>query len=1848
MSQNFHFSLMLTILFIFSYNYEIKEFSYLDFIKEETISEENVNGGLTYKISYEKDNISQKYIRIIAKPNAGEFLYIYFSPISEKREDAYLLNSGKDEIPLYINKAFTKLEADGEIYLTIACFTSVCSYQFSILEINEIDISRNGQYTYFTTDKKNIQNTFKILRADSTEEEGFLTFWATGSKDIIMNAKYFDEIKKTETTINIDELENGKYAFINEANYPAYYEENSSSNYFLIEVTSTANSLVTVGVNLNLIKSSNEEIIPTKYLPNSKEIYGILNNNSPKQCFDFGIESTQTLNYYLNVLDFQRNININLVNKNGDIINTNEIKEGSILLTISSESAGYYYCLTKKNNDEINASFVLQVTYDINNNYYKNIYSPQINGFFYERYLESGQFAFYTGLSSMKYKTELRYYLKKIEGFPEMYFVKCETFPYCKFDINSLPPDSIKPTKINEMFSYSIYKTEITTNISPQQYVLLVYCNPGQNCSFETNFYTELDKVVLKKEKKLYQTIMDEGQTNFVIKLDGENINYRQVFVNFLTFSGDISIKYEIDEFKIREFVAGNKKYFVLDSISNKKLNSKLKNEIYFYVTGEMASYYSVDYKLIIDDTDKIIMTEESGLNYLETIEPKVGYKTISLINKRRNDNRNFMINFFSLNCEIEVTRKINENEKKLENINYLSQDVLLNSDEEYNSQTYNYLMQIVKMDNVTKFDTNWCMIYVSSIEQNYEDDLYYKKRQLLVSEGVINQVILSKSFPKIEYMYPHINPSGYVIINLNMETNSKINIKINIENKIYKEITTGRSQYFIIEESILRSKDYCPLVNTRPNQVCNIIIEITLDSEFYDEEPVIEFNIKSKEIIPAFIRKSMLRKDIILGNFYQYFFTEVGKEEEGNININFEYGSGNVYGRIVQKNIDEGSGWMKKFILPDKNNNELNYNYYTKKIFYGIDQTEKCNLGCYLLLRVEPNFSDEYYKKENIAYPISLSINSNDGTIIPLTQDLFNSIDIPINEYIIGDTVPLNDIFNNFYTFWIPYDCNEIIFEFMGDSTYIFINIGKEKPTLNKADFNLTEIGEDNILRISKAKIINKLILNINEDSIKNVQLTIAIGAKYFNNEESELYAFRIRPLRKNEIELIPLSSDQETICDIKGKSGNCYFIITHHRKIDEQNNFFFYVKPIPNVEINYYANEVNKDIITNRNQDEIKKILPDKDKSKWSSINSKGNYLYIDNSEIIDRENGAYILLNIEINAPKKMDNEKTIIKLLHTVYSYRGKILPNPSTNQLFLVNNNNYNELSLDFSQNKRNLIIHIISISGTGKLFWDLYDDNQINKDKNSDDDNTYYYLNNPGDSISLTIDKTSEIFPLHFINTNPNKEKGDSNIRPGFGFYIYYEIKSELQNYLNLPYSQLSLISLKNTDFPFIFYTKIPDKLHEIDITIKLKNLIKKGGRYSNEFLKKGETETETPLYDEFIINGIVLDEDFIYTKKFEVDKIPDETKTFNGIYDPVNKIAKIQFTPEIINKYEINGNNYLYINITKGNNNNQIYTETYIECNVFPSNNDGFYSDLNKYIYGKIPYDQNGYNRYELTRINSLYKYMRIEFASNSDKINFALNLHNSNEDIDYYKNNTEFIYNEFYNGKYILIIEFKDNNVKSVYLSVFNTQNNHINKEKKLSNFIFKYEVSENNEFSKLKPEKDEISFTYKRTALSISFPKIEGLSAQSKIHYIAQLIPGGNIIENENIYTISLIESEPSKIYTKSEDNLNDDRKLELIEVYTDKVYYLVINCEILENNNEEKFAFKYVYNPTNVESNNGLRESLIASIIAIIILAVIAIIFVIVYLILKNINLKKSIKLKELNKKLNQNNVLDEGN
>ena len=52
----------------------------------------------------------------------------------------------------------------------------------------------------------------------------------------------------------------------------------------------------------------------------------------------------------------------------------------------------------------------------------------------------------------------------------------------------------------------------------------------------------------------------------------------------------------------------------------------------------------------------------------------------------------------------------------------------------------------------------------------------------------------------------------------------------------------------------------------------------------------------------------------------------------------------------------------------------------------------------------------------------------------------------------------------------------------------------------------------------------------------------------------------------------------------------------IKSNDKINSQNNFFFHAVYLPNIEFNYYAKEINKTTIMNRNQEELKNLLYNK----------------------------------------------------------------------------------------------------------------------------------------------------------------------------------------------------------------------------------------------------------------------------------------------------------------------------------------------------------------------------------------------------------------------------------------------------------------------------------------------------------------------------------------------------------------------------------------------------------------------------------------------------------------------------
>ena len=235
----------------------------------------------------------------------------------------------------------------------------------------------------------------------------------------------------------------------------------------------------------------------------------------------------------------------------------------------------------------------------------------------------------------------------------------------------------------------------------------------------------------------------------------------------------------------------------------------------------------------------------------------------------------------------------------------------------------------------------------------------------------------------------------------------------------------------------------------------------------------------------------------------------------------------------------------MNKFILPEEKNNEIIFDIYTKSIVYTKEMTDKCDIGCYLLIKVITNLNEDNInmKNENIAFPITIAAHSNE----PNNKNI-NLVNFPLNEYIFGNTN--NDFIKKYYTFFIPNDYDEIIFELETEVCKLHVNIGDKKATIG-FDFNFYKLGVDSVYRITKEKI-NEILKKESISSIKNVKLNIAVSTEYIEDFYTSLYSFRILGSKKNQLEIIQLNNDQKTVCDIKGSKGNCYYLLTQNKIIN------------------------------------------------------------------------------------------------------------------------------------------------------------------------------------------------------------------------------------------------------------------------------------------------------------------------------------------------------------------------------------------------------------------------------------------------------------------------------------------------------------------------------------------------------------------------------------------------------------------------------------------------------------------------------------------------------------------------
>ena len=288
------------------------------------------------------------------------------------------------------------------------------------------------------------------------------------------------------------------------------------------------------------------------------------------------------------------------------------------------------------------------------------------------------------------------------------------------------------------------------------------------------------------------------------------------------------------------------------------------------------------------------------------------------------------------------------------------------------------------------------------------------------------------------------------------------------------------------------------------------------------------------------------MKTDVISGKSFVYYYTDVVLNEEGEINVNFERGTGDVYARLVKKDIiEENANWMGRFHLPKKgDDNLLIVNDYSHKIYYFKSDSKICVKGCFLLITVE-NTVSRIIESANYLYDISIMVKVTNGKNPQV-------IEVPFDRFIINLIPSKEEDLNNYYhyySFTLTSDASKILFELQSDMTVIYGYKGTKLPKYKDNDFNYNPNDPNSVFEYNKSPLK------------KGDKFTISIGViRKYQSISEHIYSLRIRVIPENKIDLIPVNSDQNTLCKFETNKKYCYFSV-FYRSVDRLKDVYIHV---------------------------------------------------------------------------------------------------------------------------------------------------------------------------------------------------------------------------------------------------------------------------------------------------------------------------------------------------------------------------------------------------------------------------------------------------------------------------------------------------------------------------------------------------------------------------------------------------------------------------------------------------------------------------------------------------------------
>ena len=1147
-----------------------------------------------------------------------------------------------------------------------------------------------------------------------------------------------------------------------------------------------------------------------------------------------------------------------------------------------------------------------------------NYYPPQIIGQFYRRMIPKGGYAVYHSLRVEPSDKKLTFNSYNRKGVAEMYIKNCQTYPNCTYTTES-NQSLQKPKRINRMSIWDLDIDRTYDALDSEKYVMIIYCKDDNNenegyCEVDTSFELIGKTIELVENEQFSKYALKDENGIFRMDLKGAT-KIERLTIDIMIYSGDVI--FDVEEFDDTSY----EKYFLSNKIVyNFNLAQTSLDELKLEYKAEVNSFFTIKYEINFFNPTQLREIILSGENYLVQLDPYSSgqTKSIFLQNYRIKEEKPFLVNFFALKCDLQVSR----NNQKISFFEGYAQEILLSNTEGYNSEMYEYTIKITEKDK-SNYDGNMCMVYVMGYESS--DSKY--QTEIVVSDNVNRKVIFNNEFKSIRFLYPLVDTEKDLSIFVNILDKAYYYLKIyfNNEDIPFKEYNITRSQvYFLSGSEII---NHCSI-----NKLCNLIVETSfikyIDNENSTEEAKIELTIRQIKNTPSYLQHNRNRKDFIYGNMYYYFYTDIGKNDLGEITVDFPRNVGKVWGRIVRKDQiikDEEAVWRGIYRLPSEEDT-LEYNGYIKKYKVSNIDTQDCIVGCYLLLSIQVSQIGDYVEDYKF-YPFSI-ITRISQTSMAYTE--IPKVIIQVNEFIVGNAdVAKNERISHFYEVWLTHDSYRVDFDFQSEVAGLYISLGGTRPTTKNADFILLPSGKDSILSIDKFSIIQKAEakkINIPyKNSLQDINLVIGVWTDKTDSIDTEVYSLSVRLPSDDEIlDILEINTDQKILCSPRYLNDNIFrglFIVTYDDQDEELDMpLLIHAASLNQSAITYfYANFIEREYYDEFDIDSLKGLIPTRENAQFNTEKECKEYIY---TTLKHSESKKYYLFISVLT--DKMDDLFILTSMpkYNIIDQNYFELYPNSIKEQLLSVSEGK--KLNLKFFI-ESGIIVNIITLGGEAAIKW-------------AHDPNNIYKLRGNGDRLTLTagnnfdeiiIENTKE---LNTILNYPND--------PGFVFYISYYKRNPEFNFDKVIYGKSVEVDYKQANLPIYLYSKIGSCYHDINIAITFKDLdLNKNGEYESSHLS---------------ISAGLFSEDTIYEVKNDLNLKPSIEDLVIGKYDPALKTGQIIISRFMIDKYNISSkdNPTLYIYIDN-NFMNQNYIKFSIETQITKINSNVFPVE-NIYNYGR------------------------------------------------------------------------------------------------------------------------------------------------------------------------------------------------------------------------------------------------------------------------------------------------------